>query len=131
MDRGRSSGDTREVKVQRLSGGVLVVLLCVLVSVVFADAEKPIDDLKKLAGDWRSLGNVNRASIHINDDGTYQGIAATGAQTTGRIAVTKGKASYQSNTSEGTVTLSEESGKDVLTFVPSSGRSPAKLERVR
>lgn len=111
--------------------GVPVVVLYVLASVVFAGAENPIDDVKALSGDWRSLGNVNPAAIHINEDGTYQGIAATGAKTTGRITVTGGKASYRSTTSEGTVTLSEEGGKDVLTFAPTSGRAAPKLERVR
>ena len=111
--------------------GVAVLVLGVLASIAFAEAEKPIDNLKALAGDWRSMGNVNPAAIHINEDGTYHGIAATGANTTGRITVTHGKASYRSTTSEGTVALSEEGGKDVLTFAPNSGRGSAKLERVR
>jgi hypothetical protein len=110
--------------------GVPVLLLYAFASVAFG-AEKPIGDLKSLAGDWRSLGNVNQAAIHINEDGTYEGIAASGAKTTGRITVTGGKASYRSTTSEGTVTLSEEGGKDVLTFMPASGRGAPKLERVR
>jgi hypothetical protein len=105
-----------------------VVLLSVFASVAFAGSG--IDDPKALAGDWRSMGNVNRASIHINEDGAYQGIAASGAQTTGRITVTGDTASYKSATSEGSVTLSKESGKDVLTFVPANGR-PAKLEKVK
>ncbi|SRR5712691_7106607 len=109
--------------------GVAVLMLGVLASVSFG-ADKRIDDLKALAGDWRSLGNVNPASIHINEDGTYQGIAATGAKTAGRISVTDGKASFRSTTSEGTLTFSEEGGKDVLTFVTTSGRA-AKLERVK
>jgi hypothetical protein len=108
----------------RRLGGVPVVVLCVFfASIAFAGAEKPIDDLKTLAGDWRSVGNVTPASIKINEDGTYQGIAASGARTTGRITVTDAKASYRSTTSEGTVTLSEESGKDVLTFVPTRSLS--------
>jgi hypothetical protein len=122
--------EAREVEMLRLSG-VPVLLLCVLVSFVFADGEKSIDDLKMLAGDWRSVGIATPASIHINDDGTYQGIAATGARTIGQITLTKGTASYQSSTSVGAVTLSEESGKDVLTFVPSTTGRPQKLERVR
>jgi hypothetical protein len=110
--------------------GVPVLVLYVFASVAFG-ADKPIDDLKTLAGDWRSLGNVNQAAIHINEDGAYHGIAASGAKTTGHITVTGGKASYRSTTSEGAVTLSEESGKDVLTFVPTSGRAAPKLERVK
>jgi hypothetical protein len=65
--------------------GVPAVVLYVLASVAFAGAEKPIGDLKTLAGEWRSVGNVTPAAIHINEDGTYQGIAASGAKTTGRI----------------------------------------------
>jgi len=107
---------------------VPVVVVSVFASVAFAGSG--IDDLKALAGDWRSMGSVNAAAIHINEDGTYQGIAASGAKTTGRITVTGDTASYKSATSEGTVTLSKESGKDVLTFMPSSGR-PAKLEKVK
>ena len=96
--------------------GVLVVVVFVFASVAFAGAEKSIDGLKDLAGDWRSVGNVSPASIHVNEDGSYQGVAATGAKTTGQITVTGGKASYRSLTSEGTVTWSNENGKDVLTF---------------
>ena len=109
----------------------VVVVLCVFAAVAFAGSEKPIGDLKALAGDWRSVGNANLASIHINADGTYQGTAASGAQTIGRITITAGKAYYRSTSSEGTVTLSEERGKNVLTFAMSSGRTSATLERVR
>jgi hypothetical protein len=112
-------------------GSVRTVVLYVFASVAFVGAEKPFDDLKTLAGDWRSMGNVTQAVIHINQDGTYEGIAASGARTAGGITVTGGTASYRSTTSEGTVTFSEESGKDVLTFVPTNGRGSAKLERVR
>jgi len=96
-----------------------------------AAIEKPITDLKTLSGDWRSVGNASAAAISIREDGTYQGVAATGAQTSGRITVSGSKVSYQSNTSQGTVTFSEEGGKDVLTFTPASRGNPQKLERVK
>jgi hypothetical protein len=115
----------------RLGGAAATAVLYVLASVAFAGAEKPFDDVKTLTGDWRSTGSVTPASIHINEDGTYEGIAASGARTAGRITVTGGKASYRSITSDGTVTLSEENGKDVLTFEPSGRRGSQKLERVR
>ncbi len=124
----------------RLLTGVLGLIFTAIFTVACATTEPPaggprtempIDDVRKLAADWRSLGNVTRASIHISEDGSYQGIAASGARTTGRITVTGGKASYRSTTSEGTVTLSQEGGKDVLTFVPSSGGNPQKLERLK
>jgi len=96
-----------------------------------AAIETPITDLKTLSGDWRSVGNVSPAAIHIKEDGTYQGVAATGSQTSGRIIVSGGRASYQSSTSQGTVIFSEEGGKDVLTFTPASRASAQKLERVK
>ncbi len=110
--------------------GALAVVLYVFASIALAGAQKPFE-VKNLAGDWRSVGRVNPAEIHINEDGSYEGIAAAGAKTTGRITVTDGKASYKSTTSEGTVSLSEESAEGVLTFVPTNGRGAPKLERVR
>jgi len=107
----------------------LSLVVCGLAAVAFAGSDKPIDDVKILAGDWRSVGGASPAAIHINEDGTYEGTAATGARTTGKVTVTGGKASYQSTTSAGTATLSEEGGKDVLTFVTSRGS--AKLQRVK
>ena len=74
-------------------GALPLVALCAF---TFAEAEKPIDDLKTLVGDWRSVGNANPASIHINEDGTYQGTAASGAKELPRrylygVALTAGR----------------------------------------
>ena len=114
---------------------VMALLTALLSMASPAHAQAPTTEqivVKDLAGDWRSVGNVGPASIHINEDGTYQGVAATGAKTTGQITVTGGKASYRSGTSEGTVTWSKENGKDVLTFAPSNTRfSPQALERLK
>jgi hypothetical protein len=112
------------------SSALILGLHVAVCAAVVAAADRPIE-LKSLAGDWRSVGRVNPAEIHINEDGSYEGIAATGAKTSGRITITDGKASYKSTTSEGTVSLSTEGGKDVLTFMPKGGRGSPKLERVR
>ncbi len=99
----------------------------VLATIAFAESEKPVD-VRTLAGDWRAVNGP--AAIHINEDGTYAGTAVNGARTIGKITVTAGEASYRSTTSLGTVSSSEEDGKDVLTFRPIGGDS-AKLQRVK
>ena len=42
-----------------------------------------------------------------------------------------GKGSYRSTSSEGTVTLSTEGGKEVLTFMRGDLKGSARLERVK
>ena len=103
-----------------------LAILCFAVT-TFAGSDKAIDNLKMLGGDWRG----GASAIHINEDGTYEGTAASGARTTGKVTLAGGKASFQSTTSAGTVTLSEENGNDVLTFVRSDGRGSATLQRVK
>jgi hypothetical protein len=110
---------------------VLLLLLGALVSPVLAGPDKPIADVKSLAGEWRAVGGTSPAAIRIKPDGSYEGVAASGAKTTGKVMVAAGKASYRSTSSEGTVTLSQEGGKDVLTFMRSDQRGSARLERVR
>ncbi len=110
---------------------VLCLAVFCFAAIASAGSDKAIDNVKTLAGDWRSVGGASPATIHINEDGTYEGTAATGVRTTGRVTVTGGKASYQSTTSAGTVTLSEENGNEVLTFVRSDGRGSANLQRVK
>jgi len=109
---------------------VAILILCAF-PVATAGAEKFVGDVKSLAGDWRSAGLRSPALIHINEDGTYTGTAATGVRTTGKIAVTGDQMSYQSSTSTGTVTFSQEDGRDVLTFFPRTGQNAQRLERVK
>jgi hypothetical protein len=109
---------------------VLLPVVCGLAAIAVAGSDKSIDNVKALAGDWSSLDR-SPAAIHLNEDGTYDGTAATGAKTTGKVSVVDGKASFQSTTSAGTVTLSEENGKEVLTFTRSDGRGSARLQRVK
>jgi hypothetical protein len=96
-----------------------------------AGPDRPIADVKTLAGEWRAVGGKSPAVIHIKLDGSYEGIATNGAKTAGKVVVTGGKASYRSSGSEGTVTLSQDGGTDVLTFTTSDKRGSARLERVK
>ena len=87
--------------------------------------------MKSLTGDWRSIGGTSAAAIRIKPDGSYEGISANGTKTVGKITTAGGKASFQSANSAGSVTWSQEGGKDVLFFVRGDGRGSAKLERVK
>jgi len=110
---------------------VLAVLVGGLAGLVSAGPDKPIAHVKSLAGEWRAVGGASAAAIRIQPDGTYEGTSASGAKTTGRVTATAGKASFKSATAAGSVTLSQEGGKDMLTFVTADGRSSARLQRVK
>lgn len=110
--------------------GVCLVVLS-LAAVAHAGPDKPIANVKSLTGDWRAMGGASAAAIRIKPDGSYEGIAANGAKTVGKITTAGGKASFQSANSAGTVTWSQEGGKDTLLFVRGDGRASAKLERVK
>ena len=110
---------------------VAVAMVGGLAAVAIAGPDKPIASVKSLAGDWRAVSGASAAAIRITADGSYAGTAASGAKTTGKITVTAGKGTFKSTTSEGKVTLSEEGGKDVLTFARGDGRGSARLERVK
>jgi len=109
--------------------GVCLIILS-LAAVAFAGSDRPITSLKSLAGEWRALGGASAAAIRIKPDGAYEGTAANGVRTVGRITLVDGQASFQSASSAGRVTWIQEGGKDVLLFVRGDGRGSAKLERV-
>ncbi len=88
-------------------------------------------DVKSLAGDWRAIAGTSAAAIRIKPDGSYEGVSGNGSRTAGKITVAGGKASFQSANSAGSVTWSQEAGKDVLLFMRADGRGSAKLERVK
>jgi len=112
----------------RLAVGLLVLSLA---TVAFAGPDKPIASVKSLTGDWRAIGGTSAAAIRIKPDGSYEGISANGTKTVGKITTAGGRASFQSASSAGSVTWSQEGGKDVLFFVRGDGRGSAKLERVK
>jgi hypothetical protein len=110
---------------------VLALVLGAFIGAAFAGPDKPIASAKSLAGEWRSVGGASAAAIRIKADGSYEGTSASGAKTTGKVTVASGKASFQSTASTGTVTLSEQSGTDVLLFMSADGKSSARLQRVK
>jgi len=110
--------------------GVCLVVFS-LTAVAFAGPDKPIANVKSLTGDWRAISGASAAAIRIKPDGSYEGIAANGVKTAGKITTGGGKASFQSATSAGTVAWSQEDGKDMLLFVRADGRGSAKLQRVK
>jgi len=89
---------------------VLGLLPGTLAGSASAAPDTPITDAKSLAGEWRAVG---------------------GASPAGKVAVVAGKGSYRSTSSEGTVTLSRDGGKEVLTFTRADLRGSAGLERVK
>jgi hypothetical protein len=109
--------------------GVCLVVLS-LAAAAFAGPDRPITSLKSLAGEWRALGGASAAAIRIKPDGSYEGTAANGIRTVGKITLADGKASFQSASSAGSVTWIREGGMDVLLFARADGRGSAKLERV-
>jgi hypothetical protein len=109
----------------------VTLLVLSLATVAFAAPDKPIANVKSLTGDWRAIGGTSAAAIRIKPDGSYEGISANGTKTVGKITTAGGKTSFQSANSAGTVTLSQEGGRDVLFFVRADGRGSAKLERVK
>jgi hypothetical protein len=117
---------------RRLSAmALLAVLVGSVVPAASAGPEKAIPHVKTLAGDWRAPAGASAAAIRIKEDGSYEGFSANGAKTTGKVTVTAGKASFKSATAAGSVTLSQEGGKDVITFMTADKKSSAKLERVK
>jgi hypothetical protein len=110
---------------------VVGLLVWSLATVAFAAPDRPIASVKSLTGDWRALGGTSAAAIRIKTDGSYEGISANGTKTAGKITIAGGKTSFQSANSVGTVTLSQEGGKDVLFFVRADGRGSVKMERMK
>src|SRR5258705_1115798 len=112
----------------RFRPGVCLMLLS-LGAVALEEWAGPITSLKSLAGEWRALGGASGAAIRIKPDGAYEGTAANGARTVGRITIVDGKASFQSANSAGRVTWIREGGNGSVLFVRGDGRGSAKPER--
>src|SRR4029077_5855965 len=89
---------------------VLGLLPGTLAGSASAAPDTPITDAKSLAGEWR---------------------AVAGASPAGKVAVVAGKGSYRSTSSEATLTLSRDVGKEVLTCTRADLRGSAGLERVK
>ena len=98
----------------------LLALLLSVTTMTSADAEqKPITDLKMLAGAWQGWIGSNRWTMYIKEDGSYQ--AQGPSRFDGAISLADGKARYASTTGRpGTITMHEEGGKTFLRWTRDS-----------
>ena len=87
--------------------------------------EKQIADVKELAGSWqgwvRTEFGRERATMVIQEDGTYKASTTRGTLTEGSFYLRDGKLRYRSTRTMGTATLSEGQGKTILTVMPTGG----------
>jgi hypothetical protein len=84
--------------------------------------EKQIADVKELAGSWRGWVRTEfgreRATMVVEEDGTYKASTTRGTLTQGTFSLRDGKLRYQSTRTTGSASLSEDQGKTVLTMMP-------------
>src|SRR5262244_4198769 len=84
--------------------------------------EKQIADVKELAGNWRGWVRTEfgreRATMVVEEDGTYKASTTRGTLTQGTFSLRDGKLRYQSTRTTGTASLSANHGKTVLTMMP-------------
>ena len=102
--------------------------------------EKQIADVKELAGRWRGWVRTEfgreRATMVVEEDGTYKASTARGTLTQGAFYLRDGKLRYQSTRTTGAVSLSDDQGKTVLTMMPvdpepTAGTGRTEYERVK
>jgi hypothetical protein len=100
--------------------------------------EKPISDVKELAGTWRGWitreQGRERATMVITADGSYRAMTTGGSSTEGNFYLQDGRLRYRSSRTTGTASLSEGQDKTVLTMAPGEptyGAGSAKYERVK
>jgi hypothetical protein len=100
--------------------------------------EKPISDVKELAGTWRGWitreQGRERATMVITADGSYRAMTTGGSSTEGNFYLQDGRLRYRSSRTTGTASLSEGQDKTVLTMAPGEptyGAGSAEYERVK
>jgi hypothetical protein len=85
-------------------------------------AEKQIADVKDLAGTWRGWvmaeSGRERATMVVDEDGTYKASTTRGTLSQGMFYLREGKLRYRSTRTTGTASLSEDQGKTILTMMP-------------
>jgi hypothetical protein len=85
-------------------------------------AEKQIADVKDLAGTWRGWVMAEfgreRATMVVDEDGTYKASTTRGTLSQGMFYLRDGKLRYRSTRTTGTASLSEDQGKTILTMMP-------------
>jgi hypothetical protein len=84
--------------------------------------EKQIADIKELAGSWRGWVRAEsgreRATMVVEEDGTYRASTTRGTLSEGMFYLRDGKLRYRSTRTTGTASLSEDQGKTILTMMP-------------
>src|SRR5919197_6614262 len=101
-----------------LTRALVLALMFALPVIAAAQTEKPITDLKALAGTWNGWynpvrgGQPVRAQVVIKDDGAWTFHPTGLSPTKGRILLADGKARYEASVGDpGTVELLEKEGK--------------------
>ena len=83
---------------------------------------KQIIDVKDLAGSWRGWVRAEsgreRATMVVEEDGTYKASSTRGTLTQGMFYLRDGNLRYRSTRTTGTASLSEGQGKTILTMMP-------------
>jgi len=119
----------------------LPLLLVVVVALSPLDGfagETQIGDVKELEGSWqgwltREQGR-ERALMIVIPDGSYRATTTAGSSTEGKFYLQDGKLLYRSSRTTGTVSLSEDQDKTMLTMTPGEptyGAGRAEYERVK
>ena len=116
---------------------VLVLILAVGTAQVCAQPEKPVTDVKYLAGTWqgypydRVTGKKARklVTIIVKEDGSYEASGAIIVQ--GSLRVDSGKVLFQSSRASGTVILSEEKGQETMKFLLENGNLTGEYDRLK
>jgi len=94
--------------------------------------EKQIADVKQLAGSWqgwvRTEFGRERATMVVQEDGTYKASTRRGTLTEGSFYLRDGKLRYRSTRTTGTASLSEGQGKTILTVMPTGGPAGTPLD---
>jgi hypothetical protein len=102
----------------------LVAALVVALPLVAAAEDKPVTNVKQLAGEWQGWvtqgSGSERATMTIKEDGSYTAATRGGTRTVGNFYLENGKLRYKSSRSSGGVKYSEDKGKARLTIVPES-----------
>ena len=122
----------------RMHRALLLVVVFALSSLDGVAGEKQIADVKELEGRWQGWitkeQRRERATMIVIADGSYRATTTGGSSTEGNFYLEEGKLRYRSSRTIGTVSLSEDQGKTVLTMVPGEptyGAGRAEYELVK
>lgn len=122
----------------RVHLAALMAAVFVALPLIGEAADKPVTNVKELAGSWQGWVNLGtqqtRVLMTIKEDGSYEASTPTGTLTKGNYYLENGKLRYKSSRSSGTAALSEERGKVYLRIVPEGPTyetGPTDYERMR